>query len=443
MDRPEAPPRSNIATCVMNIWMINHYATSPASSWSTRHVSLGTELVKRGHHVRLYAASFNGRSGPFCTLAAGEEVRWERSEGVEIGWLPAPNYADNSFGRAWNMLLFAYRVLQLPRLVTERPEVIYGSTPTLFAALAGLLVARRLGVPFVLEVRDIWPQTLIELGMSRLHPFVLLLAAVERYLHRHADAIVTLMPNATPHLVARGAKRERIHWIPNGVNFAIVPPVSPPSRKDRLEVMYAGAYASANGPETILAAAAILRGRNGPPLRFRFIGSQARASALLAKREALRLDNVTFERQVPKYQVYALLREADILVAPVRYLPVHRFGVSGNKVLDYMAVARPIVHAVRSSNHAVRDAGCGIECPPDDPAAMADALTILAGMSSEERWKLGLCGRRYLEQHHDFARLAVKLESVLVGALREPLARSTSLERLELVERANPFQPSD
>jgi glycosyltransferase involved in cell wall biosynthesis len=403
----------------MNIWMINHYAASPARSWSTRHVSLAAELVRRGHRVSLFASNFN-RAFTTCRRIDGRKpVRWERTAGVDIGWLRTPEYSDNSLGRAWNMLVFAFRILELPMHCSTRPDVIYGSTPSLFAALAGLALARRLGLPFVLEVRDVWPHTLIDLGLSRFHPFVVLSSVIERYLYRHADAIVALMPNAASHMVERGAAPERIHWIPNGVNFDLVPPVSPPPQKEGLEVMYAGAYGSGNDPETILDAAAKLRQRGGSAMRLRFIGTGSREAALVAKRAALRLDNVSFEPQVPRREVYSLLSQADILVAPVMPLGVYRFGVSLNKLFDYMAVARPIVLAVRASNHPVRDAACGLECPPGDADALAEAILEIASMSAQERWEMGLRGRRYAEQHHDFARLALRLESVLARTLRK------------------------
>jgi len=427
----------------MKIWIVNHYASSPARADNIRHASLAAELVRRGHRVSIFASSFLRRSTSCPQVETGEHICWEQDRGVDFGWLPTPTYSGNSYGRAWNMLVFAWRVLQLPRHCSDRPDIIYGSTPTLFAALAGLAVARKLGVPFVLEIRDIWPQTLIDLGMPRFHPFVVLCAVIERYLYRHADAMVTLMPNATPHLVAQGASPERIYWVPNGVDFGLVPPVSPPKPKDELEVMYAGAFGAGNDPLTVLDAAARLRQGEGAAIRFRFIGSGKDEAAMISKRAALGLDNVSFEPQIPKNQVFSVLSGADIMVAPVKYLPVHRFGVSGNKVLDYMAVARPIIHAVRSSNHTVLEAGCGLECPPDDPEALADAISALASMSPQERWDMGLCGRRYVEQNHDFALLAAKLESVLVGALGDPRARSTRAERLGLLESTNLVPPND
>ncbi len=415
----------------MKVWMINHYAVSPSRPWGTRHVSLGAELVKRGHSVNLFAADFNDIGQTEPRAARRKAIHWEQALGVKIGWLPTPAYSDNSWERGWNTLIFAFRILGLPKHCGDRPEVIYGSTPTLFAALAGLLVARRLGVPFVLEIRDIWPQSLIDMGMSRLHPFILLSAAIERYLYRHSDAIVMLMPNADPHLVAHGAARERIHWIPNGVNFDLVPPVVPPSKKDVVELIYAGAFGGGNNPEVILDAAAKLRQRGGPPMRFRLIGTGAGEAAIIAKRAALGLDNVSLELPVPKVQVYSLLSHADILLAPYSKLGVHRFGVSLNKLFDYMAVARPIIFANHASNHPVRDAGCGLECSADDADALADAIFKLAGMSPQERWELGLRGRRYVEQNHDFARLAAKLEAILTGASREPLVPVTAPQQLK------------
>jgi len=400
----------------MRIWMINHYACSSAQVGGNRHVSLAGELVRRGHSVNLFASSFNHSTRTSCTANRRGRVWWEEFSGVEIGWLRTPPYFDNSFGRVRNELVFAWRLLQLPRYCNTRPDIIYAATPSLFAALASLVVARRLGLPFVLEVRDIWPQTIIDMGMSRFHPFAMLAAAIEGYLYRHADAITTLMPNAAPHLVAHGAAHERIYWIPNGVNFELVVSIRPAEQKKVLDVMYAGAYAGGNDPSALLDAAAELKRRGGATVRFRFVGMGVGEAAMMAKAKALGLDNVRFEPSVPKSMVYTLLSEADILVAPVKYLPVHRFGVSGNKVLDYMAVARPVIHAVRAPNHDVREAGCGIECAPH-PEALAEAITTLAAMSPQQRWELGLRGRRYVEQNYDFARIAVKLEEALKSAL--------------------------
>jgi len=400
----------------MKIWMINHYAAAPSQAWSTRHVSLCAELVRRGHSVNLFSANFSHSLKTYRSANRTEPIHWEEALGVEMGWLPTPAYTDNRWGRGWNTLVFAWRVLSLPEHCKFQPEVIYGSTPSLFAALAGLRVAQRLGVPFVLEIRDIWPQTLIDMGMSRFHPFIMVSAAIERYLYRHSDAIVTLMPNAAPHLVAHGVAPERIHWIPNGVNFNLVPPVERPQPKEELEVVYAGAYGGGSNPGLILDAAARLRQRGGPQLRFRLVGSGPHEPAMRAKLAALKLTNVSMEPPVAKLDVYSYLNQADIVVAPYGALAVHRFGVSLNKLFDYMAVARPIVFGSCSSNHPVTDAGCGIEIPADDPEALADAISTLAGMSLEGRWQLGLRGRRYAEQNHDFVRLGEKLEAILDSA---------------------------
>ena len=404
-------------------------------------MSLAAELVRRGHSVQLFASSFS-RGTRTCSLAGRRgQVGWDHALGVDIGWLRTPPYFGNSFGRARNELVFAWRLLRLPKYCNTPPDIVYGATPSPFAALASLIVARRLGVPFVLEVRDIWPQTLVDIGVPRYHPFVIVLAVIEDYLYRHADAITTLMPKAAPHLVAHGASDERIFWVPNGVKFELVPPVKPPERKEALDAIYAGNFGGGNDPGLMLEAAARLRQRGGPAVRFCFLGLGPEEATLRARQAELGLENVRFEPPVPKTKAYSLLSEADLLIAPVKDLPVHRFGVSSNKVLDYMAVARPIIHAVRAPNHAVQEAACGIECAPD-PDALADAITRLGTMSPQQRWELGLNGRRYVERNHDFAQLAVKLEAILASTQRQRL----SLYRLtndRTVENAKPVSGND
>ena len=407
----------------MKIWMVNHYAVSPRDPAGTRHAGLAHHLNARGHSVTVIASQFRHGSGASRPESASP-VTWERFGDVQFCWLRTPHYKGNSIGRLWNMLVFAYRVWTLSG-AAETPDIVYGSTPSLFAALASYWAARRLRVPFVLEVRDIWPETLFDMGVSRRHPLVLLLAAIERYLYRNADTIVTVLPNAAPHMVARGASANRIHWIPNGVELDSAPWPAPCVGREEFVVMYAGAHGPANNLETAVRAAAELQ-RRGSRVRFRFVGSGASKESLVARASAEGLKNVSFEAPVPKSEVHQLLQQADALLVILKAMDVFSFGVSMNKLYDSMAAGRPILYAVRSSNCPVRDADCGLQVEPENPGALADAIEMLARLSAEQRWEMGLRGRRYVEAHHDLSKLAGKLERILLDVTADLHGKKTA-----------------
>jgi len=397
--------------------MINHYA----EPYGRQH-NLAGELIRRGHRVVIFASSFDHRTRQENRLAPGEKVKREDIDGVPYVWLRTPPYPGNTSARVWNMAVFAGRIWRVGKAAGfERPDVIIGSSPHLFAALAAQRLAARFRVPFVLEVRDLWPQSLVDLAnVSARHPVVRGLEKMERYLYRRAARIISLLPGAVDHMVEKGADRERVVWIPNGINTDLVPPPEPPANDGVFTVMYAGAHGLANALDYVLDAAAVLQQEDlDRRILIRFIGDgpeKSRLQEVAAQRE---LTNVRFDGPVPRNRVYDLLREADAFVMPLKHSPVFRWGVSPNKLFDYLATARPVIFSVNSPINPVAEAQAGLTVPPENPLALAEAIKELLYMSPEKRWEMGLRGREYVERYHSFARLADKLEKTLKDAMKD------------------------
>ncbi len=412
----------------MRIWLVNHYALPSSEPGGTRHYALARELIERGHQVALIAASFNHQLRRQMDLSRRASPAWP-SEDVPFIWLRTPPYPGNGLRRIGNMVAFAAQVwtgLWTRRL--ERPDVVIGSSPHLLAALAAERLAARFRVPFVLEVRDIWPQSLIDLGgISAGHPVTRLLERMETYLYRRARRIVALLPNAGEHIAARGGRAESVVWIPNGVVPSSVPPPTPPADDGVFTVMYAGAHGLANGLDVVLDAAAILQ-REGlaGSVRFCLVGDGPEKPRLVARARAEGLQNVAFRDSVPKDQVYGLLQGADTFVVTMRRIPLYRFGISFNKIFDYFACARPIVFGTNARNDPVAEAGAGLSVPPEQPHALAAAVRELASKPVAERWEMGLRGWRYVMEHHNFGRLAGRLEQLLADVVAEGVDADTA-----------------
>ena len=399
----------------MKVWLINHYALPPQRSGGTRHYSLARGLIRRGHTVTLVASSVDYMRRQESHLAPGERARLETQGEVPFLWLRTPPYQGNSLRRVANMLAFAWRVRTVVPRRLVRPDVIVGSTPHLFGAWAAYRLARHMGVPFVLEVRDLWPQTLIDLGnFSPYHPFILLLAALEQTLYRHANAIVSLLPGGLDYITQKVGRQEGLFWIPNGVDFSLIPDPVPPPPADPFVVMYAGAHGLANGLDVALAAARQLQQQSWDErVQFHFVGDGPEKAHLLAQATAWQLPNVHFEPPVPKEDIYLRMQAAHAFLMILQDSPLFRWGISPNKLFDFLVMARPVIFCVRTPYNPIEEHGAGLTSPPDDPGALARTIQQLAQMPPGERWAMGMRGRTYVEKAHNLDRLAERLEQVL------------------------------
>lgn len=400
------------------VWLLNHYANDPSNAGGTRHFHLAEHLPAYGWQAHMIAASIDHATG--CQrLAANEPQRLEYLQGVPFLWIKTPGYSGNGGGRVRNMLTYTLAVLR--RQTTAKlptPDVVIGSSVHPFAAVAGAILARRFKVPFIFEVRDLWPQTLIDMG--RLQEASLMtwaLRKMEMWLYRRAARTVVLLPLAWQYIAQLGIARERVVWIPNGVDLSLFPRPVPTAAPDDevFSLMYLGAHGQANGLDVVLKAMAQVQYMSvGQRIRLRLIGDGPLKPGLMAQSEVLGLRNVHFEPPVPKREIPALAAQADAFVIPIPSLPkLYRFGVSPNKLFDYLAAERPILIASDIDNNPVAEAQAGLVVPPGEPQALAEAIVQIANMPLAERQRMGRAGRAYVEQNHSFQMLSGRLAAVL------------------------------
>ena len=405
----------------MNIWIFNQYAHPPDLPGGTRHYDLGQELVKRGHQVTIFATSFHHYLHREARLKPGEHWKIEDVDGLKFVWLRTPPYQRNDWRRVRNMVVFALRAWWLGRKLSKlapevgQPDVVIGSSPHLLTPLAAYWVARRYRVPFVLEVRDLWPQTIIDMGeLSAHHPIIRALQALEKFLYHRAGKIITLLAQADKYITACGIPQEKIVWIPNGVDLSRFEGLAPyVASEDGLKVIYLGAHGKANALDIIIQAAKILQDQGYCEIRFILVGDGPEKPRLMALAEELGLHNVEFRDPVPKTEIPRVLSEADAFIVQLGGAEVYRWGISSNKLFDFMAAGRPVFSSAEAPLNPVNEARCGFTIPPRNSEALAEATIQLYRMSPEERAEMGKRGREYVEKHHDIRKLAVRLEEVL------------------------------
>jgi glycosyltransferase involved in cell wall biosynthesis len=406
----------------LKVWLINQYAGTPGSPGGIRPFCLARALVSRGHEVLIVTGTFSHLSRQDLFPAKDWTYGLQEVEGVRFLWIDTPPHQGNDLRRLANMLVFSRRVLQLAdKRRAGRPDVIIGSSPHLLAPLAAERLAAHYRVPFVMEIRDIWPASIVDLmGLSEVHPIVVALRVLEHYLSKRASQIVSTLPRYADHLAGLGVDTARVTWIPNGVDFSVVPDLSDPPGGSCLTLMYAGSHGVSNGLGVMIRAAALLEaGEAKGRVRWRFVGDGPQKAKMMALVEQHDLRNVSFEDPVPRTKIYERLAEADAFVANVRDEPVYRFGVSLNKFCDYLAMGRPTIVGMASPWDPFRESGGGLTVRPDDAEAFALGVLQVMRMSDQERRAMGLRGRAFAEQAHDFGKLGGDLERVLERAVHE------------------------
>lgn len=399
------------------VWILNHYAQEPGHPGGTRHFSLASALREHDWNATIIAASVEHNTGR-QRLRDGEDFRLESFGDVPFLWLRASKHTGNGAGRIRNMLGYTFRALD--RTLTgplPRPDLVIGSSVHPFAAIAGARLARRHRVPFYFEVRDLWPQTLIDLGrIGERSVTARVMRIIERWLFRRADRIITLLPMIGEYTAPLGVPDEKLLWIPNGIDLTQLPPAEPIPEGDNrpFTFMYFGAHGEANGLDNVLRAVALIEQRDkAAGVKFRLIGDGPLKPGLQSLARELQLSTVTFEDAVPKREIPKLAAQSDAFVFNLVDAPVFKYGISSNKLFDFMAAARPVVFACKAANNPVDDAGAGITVTPGQPEQLADALESVMRIDPAERRRMGEAGRDYVIANHGFDRLAARLAAAM------------------------------
>jgi glycosyltransferase involved in cell wall biosynthesis len=397
----------------MRILYINHYAGSPRHGMEYRPYYLAREWVQAGHEVKIVAADQSHIRARQPGLGDRPKLD-ETIDGIQYTWLRTHPYRGNGVGRVRNMGSFVrslYR--ESKRLATEfRPDVVVASSTYPMDIWPAHRIAKHSSAKLVFEIHDLWPLTPMELGgMSKWHPFIMLLQAAENYVYRHADAVVSMLPKVHDYVESRGMPLNRLHIVPNGVDprewagsgpgldARVDEALSAITAAGNFIVGYAGTHGVSNSLDTLLDAAAIMRDEQ---VSFVLVGGGPEKAGLQRRAQEEKLRNVWFIDPVAKEQIPALLERFDLAYIAWQRHPLYRFGIAPNKLMDYMMAARPVLHAVEAGNDPVGEAGCGLTVAPENPALSAKGIRSLLSLSADERLAMGLRGKEFVLDNHTY-----------------------------------------
>ena len=395
-----------------NLWIVNHYAGLPDTTPATRTFDLGRQLVRMGHHVTVFACSFNHYSFTEERLKWYQLVARAEIEGVRFVWIRGVHYRKNDVWRLLNMLVFALLALVVGSRLKPRPDIVIGVTVHPLAPVSAFFISRLRGARFWLDITDIWPQSLIELGHLRADSLsAKAIAWLERFSLRKAKVVISVLPGIADYVRDQGLPDKPTAWVPNGIDAQRAPTLDlcEPSDGPTFTLTWAGGFAPAHALDTILEAAAILQAKPEPRIRFTLIGDGPQLERVKKRVGELGLTNVELTGFVPKAQLYQRLAQADGFLVTGRNLPVYRYGISYNKVFDYMLAGRPIIFAVNARNNPVAEAGAGLSVPAENAPALAQAILQLRDLPRSARQEMGQLARQFVLSQFDYSVIAARL----------------------------------
>jgi glycosyltransferase involved in cell wall biosynthesis len=409
---------------VSRILYVSQYFVSADQPGGVRHWQHTRALARAGHEVTVVTSYVQHKERTVPERYRGRRMVHEAEDGLDV-WrtYSTPNYGRDLRSRVASYGTFAWWSA-VAGARAPRPDVVVASSPSLPSAAAAAALARARGARFLLEVRDLWPDSAIAMGLVSDPRTIAVARRLEAFCYRRADRIVALTEGIRDGMVAQGVSPARIVLITNGVDLEIQeiqpspvasgmdaaagPPGVVPAAafEGQFVAMYVGAHGTYSSLETVLDAAEHLR--DAPDVRLVLVGNGDRKPALVAAARERGLDNVAFVDPVPKREVPSWLARADACVLPYQDNPLFA-GALPNKAFDYLGAARPIVASAPAGEltRMVERAGCGVAVPAEDGAALAGAIRALAADREGAR-RMGERGRRYALDHYDRATLAAR-----------------------------------
>lgn len=400
------------------LWWIHHYAVSPDMPETIRQWELATLIKEDGWDATIYATGFNHKTRAYDRpISLYRPILEVDEQGVKFVWLYTSPYDSNDWRRYVNMVSFLC-ISVVVGVIRRGPNAVIGTTPHLLAGFAAWMVAKRHQVPFILEVQDLWPESIAQLGVSN-RLVLRSLEALERFLYGQADHIIALAEGIQEGIIARDTPDSKVSLISNAVMRPL--PVDPKERtiaraslgwEGKIVAIWVGAHGPANGIDTLVESARSLQHRRD--IQFVFIGDGPEKRSLMQQAGAL--ENVAFFDPVPKSEVATYLRAADIGLMNSRRFKAFE-GARPNKLFDYMSAALPIVASMPGeAMRLVMEANCGVEAMWEDHESIATGVVRLAD-NPALRKELGLNGFEYLSHNHTRENTAKQLINLLTGVI--------------------------
>jgi glycosyltransferase involved in cell wall biosynthesis len=407
----------------LRVLFLSHYFPPEVNAPASRTYEHCRVWAAHGHEVTVLTCVPNHPTGKVYRGYRNRFFQKSSVVGINVQRLltfVAPNkgFLRRTVNYAFYMIM---AVLVAPFL--PRTDIVVSTSPQFFCGLAGYFVSRIKHAPWVLEIRDIWPESIVAVGAMKKSIWIRLLEWLESFAYRKADHIVAVTESFRGHIEARGGNPEKITVIKNGVDLSFFSPRQGASDiaeelglSRKFVVSYVGTHGVSHGLETILEAARILRGV--PEVVFLLVGDGARREALLRQRDEMELTNVIMLDQQPKVRMPGIWSATAVSLVLLRDQQLFR-SVIPSKIFESMAMMKPIILGVQGEcQEIIEVSGSGVCIHPESAEELAQAVKLLLS-EPELRERMGKAGYAWAHLHSDRNKLAQQLEDLLARLVAE------------------------
>lgn len=404
----------------MNILLINHYAGSDYHGMEFRPFYMAREWKSKGHNVTILGANFSHlrKNNPVIEKDFQEEV----IDGITYVWVKTPQYQGNGVGRIKNISTFMWKLRTNYKMLADKykPDAVIASSTYPLDIYPAHRIAKRCNAKLCFEIHDLWPLSPMEIGgFSEKNPAIVILQRAEDFAFKNSDVIVSILPNADKHIRERGFSTDKFVYVPNGILTGEKNEAPMEKTIERLQelkeqgyflVGYTGNHSPANVLDTMIDAA---KKTTDEKVKYVLVGKGNVKNQLMEYAKANNVTNIEFLDPVLKDNMDNVLELLDIGYIGLKKQNLFNYGVSPNKLFDYMMASLPVIYAVEASNDPVKDSNCGISVPAENPEAVVEAVMKIKNLSEEEKIKMGGNGKKYVLDNHMYEGLADKFLNAL------------------------------
>lgn len=399
----------------MNILYIDHYAGSPEMGMEYRPYYLSKEWVNMGHNVTIIAGDYSHLRNNNPSVKKDFEEK--TIDGINYVWLITGRYEGNGVKRALTMERFVRKLLLNVKMIAKKykPDVVISSSTYPLDTYPAQKIAKIAKAKYIHEVHDMWPSTLYEVGgMSKKHPFVIVMQIAENSAYKHCDKCVSLPPFTKNYMVHHGLNPDKFVNIQNGIvedewdNYDKIPDLHESffsEHENKFIVGYFGGHAISNALDNSLNVAKKMQDYENCPL-FVFVGDGIEKEKLMKRAKEESINNAFFLPPVPKKTIPDLIKHFNCSYMTGTDSPLYRFGLCLNKLYDSMMGGVPIVCAFNAPETLVKQFNCGIQCNPNNEEEVINAIKTIMDLNEEDRRKLGSNGQKAIKKYYTYKILA-------------------------------------
>lgn len=399
----------------------------------TRIHMLASSLVELGHKVVVITGFPNYPTGKIFPGYSLKWRQWELIDGVRVLRVPLyPNHDLSTVKRIFNYVSFTLSATTIGASLCGQADVVWAYHPPLTVGLPTIVISKTRNIPFMLEIQDMWPETLMSTGLFKNQHGITLISKFANWLYSKSWGISVISKGFKKNLIDKGVPCEKIHVIPNWADENLYKVVEPNEElameygfSGKFNIVYAGNMGAAQALQNVLKAAELLN--DIQVIRFVLIGNGVEKQNLVQKAISMKLENVVFFDSQPACKMADFYALSEVLLVHLRDDPLFSITIPG-KTTAYLACGKPIICSVAGDAAAmVQEAGAGITAKPEDPIDLARAVRQMFNLTAKERMKLGVAGRNSFEKLYSKSVLIPKYEQLFKEMNTSKKTRSKDL----------------